>query len=645
MRSELEKIQYIEQYLEGNLPKDELSAFEESIQNNPQLAQEVELQNQLTQRINKAAIKEQLNAIHASKFGKTKKKWWSHVWLNTFIILIGITTVIGYFTTQNFEGEMAEIHEYEMTEPTITPIVVDSSEDDSLLKQTSETIQLDSCSYPIEEENILVNQNQEDDQQEINVSKFIHKALPHADNPIDTSEVLSKNFNFLLPPQDTITWTPNEDVHHRYSNSSTVLHLPKNLFTDKNNLDRMEIKFLYREFRTQAEMVYADIPMTYSDGELKHQFSSGGMFEFIPLDSNLVMTPQQFDSISIDFALVDDRNMDFYKLDNNQNWQKGKGIDYADIIQDTIHKEEPIKNYDDEATECVQVETDAIIWPDLYWSWNRREHRDSSKNNDSLKGVPGIRAIHIRLPGLRKDKNIAKALFSFDIKKGDKSFYIKTRTTVHPLIAKDIKTNPLRHPVAKDSLLAFLYRNCSDCRDYIQKIEGIQTYNLDSLIELRDYQSKNTQPYYQEKSVAKKYTFKIKGRPGFEEIPVVSGLRIPGFGVYNCDAIHRIKDQITAHPKYSIESHLIKSVKLIDLDLNAAFGMKKFAPKFKPNGDNLLLVFTKDGRLFYANTTQMKALGSAPKSTPQLEDITTKISNSKDLENLIQAEKQKLLLK
>ena len=61
MRTELEKLKYIEDYLTGSLPADEVVNFEKEISENADLAKEVEFQKQIIKRSERMAFKEQLN--------------------------------------------------------------------------------------------------------------------------------------------------------------------------------------------------------------------------------------------------------------------------------------------------------------------------------------------------------------------------------------------------------------------------------------------------------------------------------------------------------------------------------------------------------------------------------------------------------
>ena len=80
MRSELEKLKYIEDYITGNLPADEMQNFAKEIANNAELATEVEFQKQIIKRSERMAFKEQLNTLHQSHFPQSAKKWWQRLW-------------------------------------------------------------------------------------------------------------------------------------------------------------------------------------------------------------------------------------------------------------------------------------------------------------------------------------------------------------------------------------------------------------------------------------------------------------------------------------------------------------------------------------------------------------------------------------
>lgn len=76
MRKELNTIEKIERYLQGSMPADERSAFENEINTNPQLKAEVELQKQLMRGLKNIELKNVAKKSYTKyKLGKGLKKW------------------------------------------------------------------------------------------------------------------------------------------------------------------------------------------------------------------------------------------------------------------------------------------------------------------------------------------------------------------------------------------------------------------------------------------------------------------------------------------------------------------------------------------------------------------------------------------
>lgn len=643
MRPELEKIQYIEQYLENKLPLDEKIAFEQSLQNDPILAQEVELQKELSKRIQRSAIKDQLNEIHQNQFGTKAKKWWNHIWLNSLIAIIGIASILIYFTNE----ESPETHAEDLNTIQIFPIM-DSLETDSLEIEFCDSIPLDTSVTNKETQNYfecpevvsIEDKNRSEFEDSHQKNEITHQVYPlEKDTNLNIETI--RNFDFLLPTQDTINYF-NEKMEYKYSGSKTVLHLPANLISRDQTKDSvLPVQFLYREFRNQVDMVYSDIPMIYSDKKLEYQFNSSGMFEFTPMDSLTQLNRENIENFTIDFELIHDKDLHYYWFKDNQNWKKGIPIDYVKTVSDTIVKSEPIQDNQLTPTECITIESKGKVTKKYDWGWAQKDKDQRDSTNNDVKQLKGARSYSIRLFSVNKEKSDVQ--FKFKIKKPGRSVVLKANTTIHPLLANDFEKNPLRHPVAKDSLLSFLKRYSPECKETIQEIQNIQTYKVDSLLNLRLYQSLTDEPFIQVRTVKEKNTYTILGQPEVEKTPIVNGLGIEGFGVYNCGETYRIENQITAQPKFTFNSNLIHSIKLIDLNYNAVFEVKDQAVKLNPQTASILLIFTKDGKLFYANPNQMALLIRSPKMVLETNDITEIISTSNDLQKFIDQLKKELL--
>jgi hypothetical protein len=118
---------------------------------------------------------------------------------------------------------------------------------------------------------------------------------------------------------------------------------------------------------------------------------------------------------------------------------------------------------------------------------------------------------------------------------------------------------------------------------------------------------------------------------------LVRGLNSPEFGVYNCDQIYRVENQIAISPKY-LDSSTKKQIKkqdivcLIDKEINASFSFDPSQITCNSKGKNIFLLFTDSGEI-YAFQTPIDLTKKEP--VFQMENITGKIKTSEDLKQLL----------
>lgn len=120
--------------------------------------------------------------------------------------------------------------------------------------------------------------------------------------------------------------------------------------------------------------------------------------------------------------------------------------------------------------------------------------------------------------------------------------------------------------------------------------------------------------------------------------PIIAGLNIPSFGVYNCDQIYRIKDLITLQVKFvdaqGIEIQDQHVLSVIDLNYNGAFSWDpRYAFSASGIGDVVLALFTKKGKIYLLERGEWKKLmkNRSTLSSITLKDHTENIRSSKEL--------------
>ncbi len=118
---------------------------------------------------------------------------------------------------------------------------------------------------------------------------------------------------------------------------------------------------------------------------------------------------------------------------------------------------------------------------------------------------------------------------------------------------------------------------------------------------------------------------------------IVGGLRVANFGVYNCDQVYRLKNQIKVSPKFvdqngkKIEN--ASQVSLIDLKINGAFSFSPTSFTCNSKADNVLAMFTTTGKLYLLEKDQFKATNMTVSGdyTLKMKDMSKQIKNHQDL--------------
>ncbi len=129
--------------------------------------------------------------------------------------------------------------------------------------------------------------------------------------------------------------------------------------------------------------------------------------------------------------------------------------------------------------------------------------------------------------------------------------------------------------------------------------------------------------------------------PGHTYPALVKGLNSPSFGVYNCDQIFRIGEQISLRPTY-IDGETGKEITgakvacVINLKINGSFSFDPRQLNYNPNAQNVILLFASDNRIYALSDSQLKALhNTSGKATLAMTNITATVKTSDDLKNYL----------
>ena len=164
MRSELTTLEKIDAYLSGNLSPDEKTAFENELNNNPDLKNQVEQQQELIRAVNRKALRTQIASVAAGAAGGGAS---SGGFSNLFLgisggIVVGITSAAVIYFNGDDESETITEDPIVMNTPVVANI--DSVKTDTymeagegLIKEEPETIFSSFNTYEDEEDEDRMN--------------------------------------------------------------------------------------------------------------------------------------------------------------------------------------------------------------------------------------------------------------------------------------------------------------------------------------------------------------------------------------------------------------------------------------------------------------------------------------------------------
>ena len=654
MRPELEKFKYIEEYLTGNLPQDEVANFEDEITTSPELAKEVEFQRQLIKRSERLAFKEQLNAFHEAHFEKSGKKWWQkNIWLNSLLVLLvvgGVFYGISRSTEESVKTSSKEESKSQMgvIEPKKESEVLNQEKATQILNRIN--VPEDSNSLNIEQsiipDNLVFNEDEIEDESSkerdvflTSVSNFSDSLTPTESKTLSegpeeissldlikdtdtTSGVSHVKMEDFIPEYDTICYYPSKEMVHEYKRSGTKIKLPKKLVNRDTDFEGLEpVKLLYREYRNQAEIAFSGIPMIYNEKGKKYQFESAGMFEFIPLDESLKMNPKMRDSVEIEFVLTDPNiDMDYYE------YREGKWIRKAKVKEEKEGKRKALRLKCNTARICNFEVKGTIKSESLKTEIARRkdlaDRKISSASNPYSfaayflwKKYRQNRAKKRGLPDPYEKKRDVYGLMEFEVKIPNKSRRKKVQAKVHIDEVAVYKKNPISCYEARELLFKLLDKNCNTCnhKTHIAPPDKVAMlhaplYNTDSLNNV--VKKRNDTISQENKEQIIEAIMKDASQDSLSQINVKSNgtvsLRSVRFGRSNFDgirlingvAVKRIFTMFKNINKKSIKG--IKKISVVSLNFNSALSYPSGRVLLPKPSMEVIFVMSEEG-LFYIN--------------------------------------------
>ena len=121
---------------------------------------------------------------------------------------------------------------------------------------------------------------------------------------------------------------------------------------------------------------------------------------------------------------------------------------------------------------------------------------------------------------------------------------------------------------------------------------------------------------------------------------MIKGLKSSSFGVYNCDQVYRISNRITLRPKYvdqngnQIKNQYVLCV--VDLNYNGSFSYNPNSITVNKKGENVLLLFTEDKRLFVLSEGEYQKMNKdSSQPTIVMTDMTSELSSTEALKEYL----------
>ena len=680
MRTELEKLKYIEDYLIGKLPSDEVVNFENEIAENADLKKEVEFQKQIIKRSERMAFKEQLNTLHQSHFPQSSIKWWQqNIYLNSIIIAVVCIAAIAAFLMMGDSNELAE--KQNLGQPEFEKVVQNQAADTIDKKEANYDFKCDTGVtqeevVPIIPDNLAKAHGAPNIQSKVAIADFNNNDLPIEE------EIEPLKMEDFLPPFDTIYYSSNDTMLYEYKRSGTQIHLPKNLIVGKENSSE-KIPLLYREYRNQADIAFSGIPMIYKEKGTTYEFESGGMFEFIPIDESLKMTQKGSEELTIDFALTTDTlDLDFYELKKNEWVKKGVFAGTKDSIPEWWPPCDTGKVCDFEVKSWMKTE-DGIFE-------GKRNDRDNFSFFRALFGrklwgksfeggsvLNRLKNFVTQQQTFTSDSSITKVVggntptlgdlfvqIEFEIKIPARARNTRFSNKLHWQEAQVYLEDPMKSIEVRKALYGKLMLTCKKCANKDkwaspEKLASLYSpiYNRDSLykeVEKRRAANEQLKTTIIEanniladgKAKNNYRTYKYKRKQG-SRIAFVA-LKLTSFGVANCDAVRPIinyNKPTIIKTKFLTETGepiKVERVSRVYLNRNSAFSYPNRKVEMWQPIDQVFLVFSKEG-LYYVNTIAVDELFRSNPKTCVAKKLDKSVNTTRGLMKFLDEKRNKVI--
>jgi len=404
-------------------------------------------------------------------------------------------------------------------------------------------------------------------------------------------------FSNFEKPTKTYTIQAEQGATVNYS-SGTTIHIPKNAVVDKNGKTITgTYQLSYTEYRNPAEIALSGIPMKYlEDGENKN-FTSKGMYEIRGAQNGSEVFLKK--PIIVDFNCTSNiKNTGFFALDDKtQKWNKLKNLAQQKKQKLNVNNDSEI-NVENEILEVAAVVQKK---PNLF-----------SQEVSSTEG---------------------KAIIKYDQTLTKKACVQLNAKALKEYIKRDYNHDFNSYKIEKGGKNCTLLVENDTVDAFVSDLLNVAVIRMKEV----EFEIVNNMDWGNANG-----TLLASGADKGHSYPnLVKGLNSESFGVYNCDQLYRMKESTTIHPKFVNESTNKKIEKqhvacVMDLNYNGSFS---FDPKYitiSKAGNNALLLFTEDKKVFISMPEEMATNNySNKKLTINMKEITDQMKTSEDLKKLL----------
>ncbi len=407
-------------------------------------------------------------------------------------------------------------------------------------------------------------------------SNYFHGFVIHFSSELDYAS-LKTFFGDSEPNTSNYQVDNSKGATLDYSSGSTV-HLKAHAVSYKDGSPvKGNYTLSYTEYRNPAQIALSGIPMTYEKGGSSYNFSSVGMYEITAQKDgeDLILNKP----VVVDFNCTDQKEgVSFYEMDDKGNWTKRHDIEFK--------------------TSGILAEM------------NEDVQEDANFNSGIINSRTGVMSIDYEIG---KDRCVASL--------NDHAWknFVKNHKKNDRLQEMTIDQYPTKKQVVikrgdQDQFDDLVFWNRREGKFGGRVFDGNPTPN-----------DRNA-------------TLLASGADAGHTYPnMVKGLNSKSFGVYNCDQIYRIGKAVALSPNYidretgqEIDNAHVACV--IDLNYNGSFSFHPNYLTCNAEGKNVILLFTKDKKVYMLNQSEFDALDKESiEPTLKMTDMTRQIKNSDDL--------------